>query len=261
MNEQTFLNEYSSEYDLLYKDKDYLEEVRRIEKVFKQYSSIEVKSILDLGCGTGTHALILAKHGYEVWGVDRSSAMVLQANLKKAEYPALPITFLESEIVDLKLDRKFDAVLMMFAVLGYHNSNQQILGALRKVKEHLKPGGLFIFDVWYGPAVLAIRPSDRVKVIAISDGELIRYASGSLDINSNLCQVNYQLWRVEGNKVVSRATESHMMRYFFRPELENFMDQADLELVQLSSFEDLDLDSSLNTWNVLGAAQKKSPSD
>ena len=257
MNEQTFLKDYSSEYDLLYQDKDYSAEVRRVVNIFQKYSSIEVTSILDLGCGTGTHAFILANQGYEVLGVDRSSEMVLRANQKKAKYSDLPVNFIESDIINIKLDQKFDAVLMMFAVLGYHNTNQQILTALRKVKEHLKPGGLFIFDVWYGPAVLAIRPGDRVKVISIPEGELIRYASGSLDINRNLCQVNYQLWKVEGNKVVSRSTESHMMRYFFRPELENFMDQADLELVQLSSFDDLDQHSSLKTWNVLGVAQRK----
>ncbi len=42
----------------------------------------------------------------------------------------------------------------------------------------LEPGGLLMFDVWYGPAVMATRPSDRVKVIPTPDGQIIRLAAG-----------------------------------------------------------------------------------
>ena len=65
---------------------------------------------------------------------------------------------------------KFDAALMMFAVLGYQVENDDVLAALRTARRHLEPGGLFIFDVWYGPAVLHQRPSERVKIIPGRDG-------------------------------------------------------------------------------------------
>ena len=53
---------------------------------------------------------------------------------------------------------------MMFAVLGYQHTNADVLDALATARAHLDVGGLFAFDVWYGPAVLSERPSERVKV-------------------------------------------------------------------------------------------------
>jgi SAM-dependent methyltransferase len=98
--------------------------------------------------------------------------------------------FLQGDLRSLKLDRNFDAVLMMFAVLGYQLTNEDVLAALKTVRNHLKPGGLLICDVWYGPAVLAIRPGDKIRTIPTADGKVIRLASGNLDIYHHLATVN-----------------------------------------------------------------------
>ena len=68
---------------------------------------------------------------------------------------------------------------------------------MRLRRRHLRPGGLFFCDVWYGPAVLAERPSERVKVIDTELGQVIRVASGELDVRNDLCTVCYRLWRIE----------------------------------------------------------------
>ncbi len=139
-----------------------------IEEVFHRYGKGRIRSILDLGCGTGNHAFPLAMRGYEVTGVDRSEEMLAKARSKlahfKSQSQALPM-FLQGDLRSLDLERKFDAVLMMFAVLGYQLTNEDVLAALNTVRRHLKPDGLFIADVWYGPAVLAIRPGDKIKII------------------------------------------------------------------------------------------------
>ena len=64
--------DYANFYDNLYKDKDYKKECDYLEKIFNKYSPKKVKTILDLGCGTGSHDLILAKRGYQVTGLDFS---------------------------------------------------------------------------------------------------------------------------------------------------------------------------------------------
>ena len=71
---------------------------------------------------------------------------------------------------------------MMFAVLGYQIADVDVESALHTARAHLKPGGVFVCDAWYGPAVLAVRPSERVKVIDSSTGQVIRVASGELDV-------------------------------------------------------------------------------
>ena len=126
------------------------------------------------------------------------------------------------DIREVRLDRTFDAVLMMFAVLGYQHTNAEVLEALATARAHLEVGGLFAFDVWYGPAVLSERPSERVKVIEAGDQRIIRVASGSLDERNHLCTVDYRLWTLEGDQLVGEVTESHAMRFFFPLELELF---------------------------------------
>src|SRR5438046_5089193 len=78
MNE-LFGSEYADAYDVLYQDKDYLEESRLIDRLFQTYGNGPVRTVLDLGCGTGTHGLWLAQRGYEVVGVDRFAGMLESA--------------------------------------------------------------------------------------------------------------------------------------------------------------------------------------
>ncbi|OXS77038.1 hypothetical protein B1B04_01145 [Lysinibacillus sp. KCTC 33748] len=73
-------NQYAEYYDLLYKDKDYIQEANYIDSLLQKYSS-NTKSILELGCGTGKHAIILGKKGYKVHGVDLSEGMIREAKI------------------------------------------------------------------------------------------------------------------------------------------------------------------------------------
>ncbi|MBN2374283.1 class I SAM-dependent methyltransferase [bacterium] len=210
MKNQVFGKEYAGQYDLLYEDKDYEVECGLIEEILRRYANTPVKSVLDIGCGTGNHALPLAKRGYHVTGIDCSPEMISQARAKaQAIYTSdrinpvfrevapgsssdhFPPVFLEADARTLSLGRTFDAVLMMFAVLGYQLTNNDVLSALRAVRDHLKEECLFIFDIWYGPAVLAIRPCDKIKVIQTGDGQLIRAASSELDIRRHCCEVQF----------------------------------------------------------------------
>jgi SAM-dependent methyltransferase len=255
MNNNVFSRRYADQYDLLYGDKDYEAECDLLERVFTLYGDSPVHTILDLGCGTGNHAIPLAVRGYQVTGVDRSAEMLahaqgkVQTGLDLATANRLAVA--QGDVRSVDLGRQFDVVLMMFAVLGYQLTNQDVLAALGTVQKHLKPGGLFVCDVWYGPAVLAIRPSERVKVIPTEEGKLIRVASGILDIYQHLCEVRYRLWRLSRSQVVSEAEESHQMRYFFPQELSLFLNQAQMDLVNIRAFEGLDIAPSENTWNVL----------
>src|SRR5918999_826846 len=81
---ELFGSEYADAYDVLYKDKDYVEESRLLDRLLQTYGNGPVRSVLDLGCGTGNHALPLAKRGYAVVGVDRSAGMLKSARKKAA---------------------------------------------------------------------------------------------------------------------------------------------------------------------------------
>jgi len=247
---------YADAYDLLYQDKDYKAECGLIERILKEYSQGPAQTILDLGCGTGNHALLLAQHGYAIVGVDASPGMVAHARRKAAILEdGCSVEFHERDIRLVELGRKFDVALMMFAVLGYQMENTDVLSALRTARRHLRPGGLLVFDVWYGPAVLYQRPSDRVKVLPVAGGRVLRFASSELDTRRHVCTVRFHMWRLEGERLVADIEEAHQMRYFFLRELELFLECTGFSLVRLGAFPDFYKDPDDVSWNALGVAR------
>ena len=256
MSEGVFKQGYADQYDLLYGDKNYESECDMLEQVFQHYNNYTIRSILDLGCGTGNHSIPLARRGYEVHGIDLSENMLVSA-VKKTNVEAIrqPPVFSQGDVRNIDLQKQFDAALMMFAVLGYQLTNEDVLATLRSVRKHLNPGGLFVFDVWYGPGVLAIRPSERVKIIPTIDGKVIRIASGSLDTAHHLSEVQYHLWQLSGDRVISETEEVHAMRFFFPMELELFLSTCGLTLKSLTAFPSLKESADETVWNVLGVAK------
>jgi SAM-dependent methyltransferase len=255
MNE-VFGSVYADAYDLLYQDKNYVAECDLIYHIFQTYGNDSIRSVLDLGCGTGNHALPLAHRGYEVVGVDRSEPMLAHARRKAVSFlPDSKAFFYQGEIRSVDLKRHFDAALMMFTVLGYQLENADALSALRTVRRHLNLGGLFIFDVMYGPAVLHQRPSQRVKVVQTPHGRILRVASGDLDIRRQLCIVQYYVWRLEGERLVVETEESHTVRYFFPLELDLLLECTGFSPLQFGAFPEFDHDPDETTWNVMGVAR------
>jgi len=246
---------YSSAYNLIYGDKNYAAECDIIERLFKQYARTPVSSILDLGCGTGNHALILADRGYDVVGVERSEHMLAIANQKLSQNTNLKLRFQSGDIRNVDAQRQFDSVLILFAVLGYQLENRDVVATLKTARRHLKPDGLLIFDVWYGPAVLHEKPSDRAKVMHTDEGRLMRIASSSLDIASHTCDVRYHLWRLIDDRIVSETQETHRMRYFFPKELDLFLESSGFTSVRLGTFPEFDKDPTEATWNVMAVAR------
>jgi SAM-dependent methyltransferase len=243
--------DYAGAYDVLYQDKDYVAECDLLERVFSDYSESPVHRVLDLGCGTGGHSAILAERGYSVVGVDRSADMLHQARQR-----GTTARFVAGDITSVDLDEKFDVVVIMFAVLGYLTRNVDIHAALQGARRHLNPGGVLFADVWYGPAVLGQRPSERVKVTHTPDGgQVIRVASSELDTRRDTCTVTYHLWRLESRRLVAEVREQHVMRYFFEPELESMLASAGFELVRIGGFPELDEQPGERTWNVAFVAR------
>jgi SAM-dependent methyltransferase len=248
---KVFGGDYAGAYDALYQDKDYATECELLERVLRRYAASPVQRILDLGCGTGGHSAMLAARGYDVVGVDRSADM-----LERARERGVPARYVEADIRSVDLNETFDAVVMMFAVLGYLTRNADVRAALDTAKRHLRPGGVLFADVWYGPAVLAQRPSERVKVIETPDGgQVIRVASSQLDTRRNVCTVDYHLWRLQAQQVVGEVRERHPMRYFFEPELEAMVGSSGFELQRVGGFPDFDGEPSEQTWNVAVVAR------
>lgn len=245
---------YANQYDRLYREKNYSSECDLIEQVFDLYGEGQIKKVLDLGCGTGNHSLPLAARGYEVTGVDLSPDMLRVAR-QKAKSAELSLNLVQGDIRDAKIGEVFDAALIMFAVLGYLLSNEDSMAALQNARAAIRTGGLLVFDVWYGPAVLTIRPTDRARLVSTEHGQVIRLVSSQLDTRRHVCSVKYDLWHIEGDRVKDHSEELHATRFFFPMELEMMLTQANFSLVSLTAFPGLDSPADETSWNALGVAR------
>jgi SAM-dependent methyltransferase len=253
---EAFGRKYNEVYDVVYSDKDYKAECDLLDHIFTVYSRSPPRKILDLGCGTGNHAVQMAGRGYYVVGVDRSDSAIVIAKQKASDKSLGNSTeFYRGDIRSLALRQRFDAALMMFAVLSYQLENGEILDALSSVRRHLHVGGLFIFDVWYGPAVTSLGMSEREKVVPGPHGMIVRKASGTIDLDRHRCDVHYVLYRNEEGRVVEEAREHHAVRYYFPDELRIFLESTGFELRYMGAFPEYGRLADATTWNVMCVAE------
>jgi SAM-dependent methyltransferase len=249
---------YSRYYDLLYRDKDYAAEARHVHEILQKHAP-GVRSLVELGCGTGAHAAELASLGYEVVGVDMSDGMLAAAAARKAELPAVQaerIAFSHGDARSVRLGRQFGAVVSLFHVISYQTSNSDLTAAFATASAHLEPGGVFVFDCWYGPAVLTERPSTVVKNLSDDAIDVKRVAEPRMHVEENVVDVNYAVTitdRITGK--VETLNETHRMRYLFTPELAMMLEGAGMALIESREWM-TDSAPGFNSWSACFVARK-----
>ena len=245
---------YGKYYDIIYSDKDYERECDFLEAIFRMHSKIMPKKILDGGCGTGGHAIPLAKRGYEVTGIDSSEEMINIAK-EKASKSGVNIDFKVMDLRELKLNKKFDACILMFAVIDYLINTKDLLKALTNIRGILENGSLLVFDFWYGPAVLTILPTSRIKIIEKENLRVVRFAEPHLDTLHHICKVNYHFMVIKENIVVYEGEEEHVVRFYFPEEIKHYLEESGFQLLKLCPFLDLNAQPNEKTWNVTTIAE------
>ncbi len=213
---------YAAYYDLLYKDKDYLAEAEYIAQQIRAQNP-QATTILELGCGTGTHAEHLARMGFTVHGIDMSESMLVRAQERKASLPAdiaNRLSFAQGDVRTVRTGQTYDVVVSLFHVMSYQTSNADLHAAIATAATHLQPQGLFLFDFWYGPAVLTQQPETRVKRLENDVIKVTRIAEPVMHVNDNVVDVNYTVFiESKANGQVQQVHETHKMRYLFLPEI------------------------------------------
>jgi SAM-dependent methyltransferase len=234
-------------YDLLYEDKDYVKEVDFIESLFE---APKPKKLIDLGCGTGNYSKVFAGRGYDVTGVDLSENMLEVAKQK------CTCNFIQGDIRSFSLSVKFDACIAMFAVIGYITDSEDIIKVFKNVHSHLKPNGLFVFDVWNGLAVMRLLPSSRTKKVQSKDITVIRFAQPTLRSCEHICEVDYTLLILNKKKSsFNEINEKHIVRFYFPQETKYLLEQAGFEVLKICPFMDSSGQVDENVWNITFVAR------
>ena len=125
-----FRDLYAEAYDGIYADKDYVGEVNTIERVYKQYCTRPLESVLDMGCGAGGHSFIFSERGYNVVGFDQSHDMI---NLAKAKFILRERRphFEVGDVRTFRSKKKVELAVMLFGVFSHQESNDDALSAIR----------------------------------------------------------------------------------------------------------------------------------
>ena len=218
MNSSDVFEAYGRYYDLIYRDKDYNREAAYVDTLLRNYGILG-KDILELGCGTGRHARRLSALGYQILGLERSRHMVDAAEQTDS------FQCVVGDACTARLGRTFSAVLALFHVVSYQVSNASLRALFERAAEHLQRGGLFVFDVWYSPAVYASRPETRLKTVGDAKIRVNRIAEPKVYANENRVDVHYTVL-VEDLQTgqLANIQEVHPMRHFSLPELELMAD-------------------------------------
>ena len=240
---------YSRYYNLLYKDKDYTSEAVYVLGKLKVYLP-NLNQILELGIGTGIHADLLQKMGLHVTGIELSEEMARQAREKGIECYV-------KDCSEFNLYKKFDAVISLFHVISYITKNDKLIKTFQNVFNHLKRGCIFLFDIWYSPAVYNIRPETRIKRIENEEFKITRLAEPLLHYNKNIVDVNYEVIIEEKqNGKITRINETHRMRHFSLPEIQLLASSCGFEIIETEEWM-TGKQPSENTWGVLFIFKKK----
>ena len=188
-------------------------------------------------------------------GIDLSEDMLNIAKMRRKGKEE-NLTFSHSSIQDLNLNKKFDAIVSLFHVMSYQNSNSELIKAFVSAKNHLKEGGIFIFDFWYGPAVLTDLPETRVKRLVGEKMKITRISEPLIHSQSNIVDVNFDVF-IENltTKEIFEKKELHKMRYFFDTELELICEQVGFNIQQKYMWMS-EKKPNLNSWNVVWVLKK-----
>jgi SAM-dependent methyltransferase len=247
---------YSAVYDLLYRDKDYASEADYVARTLRAMVP-QARGLLELGSGTGRHGRLLANRDFIVHGIERSPYMVKLANA--ASSPEQGCGRFTCEVGDIRaiaLGRGFDAVIALFHVISYQTTDDDLHATFAGAARHLEPGGIFLFDVWHGPAVLTQRPERRVKRVADERIDVVRTARAELDIAQKTVKVVYDMeYRDRRSGKVTSFSENHVMRYLFPHDIESLAKQSGMEIVNSEEFM-TGLPPSPSTWSVFYALQR-----
>ncbi len=239
-----FGKNYSRYYNLFYKDKNYKREYEYINEIIIKYCKNECKTVLDIGCGTGKHLKYFKEEGYEVSGIDLSESMISEAKKHLSQKNDL----ICCKASDFDLHKKYDVIISLFHVMSYQTKNQEIEKVFKNVYKHLKKGGIFIFDFWYGPAVLTDPPVLKIKRFEDEEIEITRIAEPTVYPNKNIVDVNLEVLIMDKKtKILKKINEKHNMRYLFLPEINMYSVNTGLKVI--NAFEWMKYcELSLKSW-------------
>ena len=244
-------NTYNYYYDLLYHDKNYEKEAEYLTNLIRTINP-QATELVDLGSGTGNYSKFLCKAGFKITGIERNEQMVAAANSKSIG----GFTSIVGDITKFEIPKKFDAAISLFHVINYLTENDKIFSCFKNVCRHLKPNGIFVFDIWYSPSVYSQLPQTRIKHVQDEHIDVTRLAQPTMDYEKNTIEVRYEMTiknKFDGQEKILK--EVHHLRHFSTPEIKLLAEVSGFKLIRSEEFLTAKVPGA-DTWGVCYILQK-----
>ena len=209
----------AASYDRLTNDVDYASVVDFYWKILEK-EGLQPRTAVDLACGTGSVAMLLAKKGLRVTAVDMSEEMLCVAAQKAQELEELPC-FVCQQLQQLRLPRGVDLAVCALDSLDYITDPDDCAEAIRRIYRALNPGGCFIFDV---NTPEKLRAMDG-QVFLDEDDDVYCVWRGEFDEATNICSYGMDLFQRKGN-LWQRSFEEHREYAYSAEQLKGYLKAA-----------------------------------
>ena len=216
----------AASYDRLTNDVDYRAVVEFYEKILKS-ENLQPRTAVDLACGTGSVALLLAEKGLQVTAVDMSEDMLCEASQKAVEAEA-SVRFVCQKLQELWLPRAVDLAVCALDSMDYITDPADCEEAIKRVYKALNPGGCFIFDV---NTPEKLRAMDG-QVFLDEDDDVYCVWRGSFDEEENICSYGMDLFQRQGN-CWQRSFEEHREYAYSADQLTAYLRNAGFTSIEV----------------------------
>ena len=206
-------------YDRLTNDVDYKTVVDFYGQILDR-EGVRPRTAVDLACGTGSVAILLAEKGITVIGVDMAPDMLTVA-CQKAQEMENPPLFVCQPLQALCLPRGVDLAVCALDSLDYVTDPADCKEAIRRIYKALNPGGIFIFDV---NTPEKLRAMDG-QVFLDEDDDVYCIWRGEFDRKSNICSYGMDLFQREG-EAWYRSFEEHREYAYSQAQLTDYLKAA-----------------------------------
>lgn len=193
-------------YDLIYSGfKDYPAEAAQLAALIRREHA-EAQRVLDVACGTGEHACLLAEeHGFQVDGLDLDPAFVRIARGKLSRGSVY-----QADMRAFQLPQQYDVILCLFSSIGYVKTLENVRHTFERFRDHLAPNGLVILEPWFAPGVL--EPGRIFVKTAETEGvSVCRMSHTEVEGRLSRLHFDYLIGRATS---IQHASEVHEMGLF-----------------------------------------------
>lgn len=203
--QQRLYKDFAEYYDLVYYKKDYKSESKKLIEIISKYKKNNGNELLEVACGTGKH-LEYFKKKFNCTGIDINKGIL---DIARKRFPN--INFKKADMVNFKINKKFDIITCLFCSIGYVQNYKNLNKTLENFYKHLNPGGIVLIEPWFTSQEYK-EGSVHIDTYDKEELKICRMSYAWKKANLSIIQMDYLI--AEKNKGINHFSEVHKLGLF-----------------------------------------------